>query len=143
MTVDRRILTALALASVVFFIQAGTASPLRRPWDWGGRDLADQARVAAAEVPGPDESVRAAVTVLPLVAERAEVLRWEPGERPDPRSVAAGVDVVIVDEAVLDDWGALDRRLLDDGLIAHGFDPVFIEEGVTVYRRGAGATDDG
>ena len=134
-TVDRRLLIALALASVVFFIQAGTASPLRRPWDWGGRDLADQARVAAAEVPDPEDTVRAAVTVLPLVAERAGVWRWDPGDRPDPRAAGREVDVVIVDEAVLDGWSVLDRRLLADGLVAEGFDPVFSEEGVTVYRR--------
>ena len=48
--VDRRVLIALVFASAVFFVQDSPASPYEEPWAWGVRDVADQARLDAADL---------------------------------------------------------------------------------------------
>ena len=99
-TVDRRPLTLLITASLVFFCLNGPTSPYRSPWAWGGRDLVDQARVEAALKVDPVEAVRASPTLLGEFAERprtwALVLhaRGQPGgggrRRPGRRRRRAG-----------------------------------------------------
>lgn len=134
--VDRRLLIALVLASATFFVQAGTASPYRRPWEWGGRDLADQVRVQVVDVIEPDDAVRSAPSVAVTLAERQDLVLLEPGDRPDPDAATDGVDVVVVDESLLDDWTALERRVLLEGIEARGFERVLDDRGVVVLRRG-------
>jgi hypothetical protein len=134
--VDRRLLTALALASAIFFLQAGTSSPYREPWDWGGRDAADQVRLAVADVVADGDRVRVASSVAQVLAERRDVVLLEPGDRPDPRAAAADVDVVVVDASELEGWTSLERRLLLEGIEGQGFEPVLDAEGIVVLRRG-------
>lgn len=123
--VDRRLLIALVLASVTFFVQSGTASPYRRPWEWGGRDGVDLARLRAAEIVADDELVRAAHPMtLPLAGRRH--LEWLD---PDGSAVEAAddVDVVVLDAAATD--------LVPADVASRGFDVVFDEQGVVVLRR--------
>ena len=136
MIVDRRLLIALVLASATFFVQAGTASPYRRPWEWGGRDLADQVRVQVVDVIEPDDAVRSAPSVAVTLAERQDLVLLEPGDRPDPDAATDGVAVVVGDESLLDDWTALERRVLLEGIEARGFERVLDDRGVVVLRRG-------
>lgn len=136
--VDRRLLLAVMLASLTFFVQAGTASPYRRPWEWGGRDRTDQVRLTVVDVIEPGDSVRSASSVATSLAERSSLSLLDPGDRPDPEAAADGVDVVVVDEHLLDDWTAVQQRILVDGIEARGFDRVLDREGIIVLRR-AGA----
>lgn len=140
--VDRRLLTALVLASVMFFIQSGTSSPYRKPWDWGGRDVTDQVRLAVPDAVAPNDRVRTSPSVAQVLAERAEVTLLEPGERPDPAAAVADVDVVVVDEAQLASWTSLERRLLLEGIEARGFEIVLEGEGIVVLRRGGAVAGD-
>lgn len=134
--VDRRLLTALLLAAATFFVQSGTSSPYRRPWEWGGRDGADQARLAVVEVVAPTDRVRTSPSAALVLAERSTVVRFEPGERPHPDLAVEGVDVVVVDEAQLAHWTSLERRLLADGIEALGFERISDSEGIVVFRDG-------
>lgn len=102
--VERRIILALMLTAIVFFINDSASSPYRKPWTWAERDSADWARIAVVQdLPG-EVPVRASDPFLPLLAERFGV--YQLGTDPellrlDPQSVIAeattGVDWVLVD----------------------------------------------
>ena len=59
------------------------ARPTSEPWDWGGRDAADGARLDAADLVPDDEAVRASPSMLPMLAERLKVYELDTtGDRP-------------------------------------------------------------
>src|SRR5690606_18661712 len=64
--VDNRVIGALFLAALVFFTRDAASSPYRRPWDWGGRDIVDYARIEASERIDPAAPVRASPSMLTL-----------------------------------------------------------------------------
>jgi uncharacterized membrane protein len=134
--VDRRVLMALLLASVVFFIQDAPTSPYEEPWAWGVRDEADQARLDAADMVPDDEAVRASPSLLPMLAERDEVYELDTTGNPHVRRAAEGVDAIVLDAEAAPEWDDDDRRRFQTGLEALGFEEVFAEAGVTVYERG-------
>ena len=101
--VERRIILALLLTSIIFFVRDSPSSPYFKPWDWGPRSAVDIARLDAVdELPSLDAPVRASSTVLPLLSERLGVyaLDTETGETLSDIVVAAVADV---------DWIILDR----------------------------------
>lgn len=117
--VDRRLVIALLLTAVIFFVRDSPTSPYREPWQWGDRDATDQARLAAIDaLPSTDEPVRASVTLLPLLSERLGVYELdtsavavapsdsdsEPTDDADLEPVADDLDAII-EAAVADvDW---------------------------------------
>jgi uncharacterized membrane protein len=134
-TVDRRVLWAVLLASVVFFIQSAASSPYRRPWDWGGRDVADLARVQVADRIDATASVRASPSMLSLLAERVTLYQLPTDVRPDAQSAGDGVDVVVVDEHAYPDWNAVDRQIFRQSLVSLGFVEASDSEGIDLYER--------
>lgn len=134
-TVDRRLLGALLLASSVFFVQAGASSPYRHPWDWGGRDVVDQARMNVAERIGPDAPVRASPSVLTLLAERKTLFVLQQVGKPDPAAAADGVDAVVVDERQVGGWSAVEHQVFRQGLESLGFTLVYGQQGIELYTR--------
>lgn len=135
--VDRRVLGALLLASMLFFVRDSATSPYREPWDLGRQDAADGARLEVADLVDDDAAVRASPNLLPLLAERHELYDLEVGEHPHVRRAAADdVDVVIVDEVATLGWDDDDRRLFHDGMVALGFTRTYNTEGIAVYERG-------
>ncbi|MCC5951301.1 MAG: DUF2079 domain-containing protein [Acidimicrobiia bacterium] len=131
--VDPRLLVALLLAGCAFFIQDAASSPYRQPWDWGGRDAETRVRIDAAAVVPEGAAVRASSTLLALVAERPELFALDPDDGPDARGAVDGVDVVMVDDAALAEWTPVQRRILEGGLDALGFEVIFDHGEVTVW----------
>lgn len=133
--VDRRILAALLLAAVVFFVRDATTSPYRHPWDLGRRDAADGARLDAVDLIDAGDRVRASPALLPLLAERPHLYVLETDDHPHVRRAAAdGVDVVVFDERAAIFWDDDDRRLFHEGMVALGFARTFNTDGIALYR---------
>jgi len=141
-TVDRRVLSALLFASVVFFVQDSPASPYEEPWAWGVRDASDEARLDAADAVPDDEAVRASPALLPLLAERADVYPLDTTDNPHVRQAAEGVDGIVFDAESAPTWDDDDRRRFQEGLSELGFREVFAESGISVYQRERPAEGD-
>ncbi|MBK5221518.1 MAG: DUF2079 domain-containing protein [Acidimicrobiia bacterium] len=136
-TVDRRIFGAVVLASLTFFVLDSPASPYERAWDWGGRDQVDQARLAVVDVIADDAAVRAGPRVLPELADRL-VARPMPSAAPVRVSqLTAGVDIIVIDAELIEAWelDESDVSDLEDDLRDEGFDRIFDQAGVAIYRR--------
>jgi len=134
-TVDRRVLAVMLLSATLFFVRDGASSPYRHPWAWGGRDAADAARLTAADIVGPDRSVRASMSVITAVAERERVYILTPGPHPDAVAAADGVDAIVLDGRTVESWTAVDHRVFTDGLASIGFTRQWSSEGIDVYLR--------
>jgi uncharacterized membrane protein len=133
--VDRRVLGALMLASLVFFVQEADSSPYQDPWAWGAADGADAARREAADLVPDDASVRASPSMLTLVAERERVEVLVVAPNPHVRRAADGVDVIAFDEESAPDWGEEGRRLFVEGLMELGFVRTYDRDGIQLYVR--------
>ena len=135
--VDRRVLGALALAAIIFFIRDSATSPYREPWDLGRRDAADAARLDAVEMIDDADAVRASPALLPLLAERRWLYELDQVAHPHVRRAAADdVDVVVLDEEAELEWDDDDRRSFHEGMVSLGFTRTFNTDGIVVYRRG-------
>jgi len=118
--VERRIILALLLTSLVFFVRDSTTSPYQEPWDWGTRDATDLARLQAVASIPPEATngapVRASASLLPLLSERLGVyeLDLSVGEL-DPENPEVLVTMTEREELVVDtatanvDWLIIDR----------------------------------
>ncbi|QGG95251.1 DUF2079 domain-containing protein [Actinomarinicola tropica] len=136
-TVDRRILAALTLAALTFFVLDAPSSPYSEPWAWGGRDAADGVRLEIVERLDRDERVRAAPSLVGELAAR-DVIRAVPtGVAPTASELTSGVDVVVLDEEVVATWdlGEDEVAELVEELEAQGFEEVAAVEGIRVHRR--------
>ncbi len=69
-TVDRRVLITVLLACLSFYVLIAPSTPYRKPWDWGGRDAVDGARLAARESVTRTGPMRASSSLLTLLAQR-------------------------------------------------------------------------
>jgi hypothetical protein len=134
-TVDRRVLGALLLAGSVFFIRDAASSPYRSPWDWGGQDAVDGARIAAEEQIPSDAAVRASPSMLQLLAERDRLYELDTSEPVDPAAAADGVDVVVLDERSWPDWTPTQRAEFIEGLTEAGFRLASDEQGIVLLLR--------
>ena len=102
--VDHRVLMALLAGAFLLFLTESPSSPYQHPWEWGGRDAVDGARLEAADLAEDDLRVAASPQVSALVAERGTIVEVPP----HPRSldaarierVAVRVDMVILDTTV-------------------------------------------
>ena len=105
-TVDRRLLITMAAAALAFSILYSPSSPYDRPWDWGGQDAADGARLDAERSIPKDASVRASTSMLVPLAEREHLYALDVGSGDvpvaDPSAAADGVDVVVLDRREFD-----------------------------------------
>ncbi|MDC0349733.1 DUF2079 domain-containing protein [Acidimicrobiales bacterium] len=116
--VERRIILALLLTAIVFFVRDSSTTPYTEPWQWGGRDETDLARVDAIELIPIDEPVRASVSMLPLLAERLGVYELDfsigefGGEDPEiPVPLGDRLNDVIAEVTSDVDWLLVDRDL--------------------------------
>jgi uncharacterized membrane protein len=138
-TIDRRVLITMVVASLAFFVLYAPSSPYERPWDWGGQNAVDGARLDAAEAVADDARVRAAPSMLVLLAERATLYRADLGSGPDqaadPDALAADVDVIVLDRRDVTTAGAARERDLEVELTRRGFTVTSDEEDIVVLTR--------
>jgi uncharacterized membrane protein len=133
-TVDRRILIALVVASLAFFARFSPNSPYDHPWDWGHRDLADRARLDAVDQVPDEAAVRASPSVLPLLAERETVYALTTGV-PVPATATEGVSAVVMDTRTLHDWTDEEALAFASEMRFRGFLAVYQAQGITVFRE--------
>ena len=133
--VDRRVLAALLLAGTVFFIRDAASSPYREPWDWGGQDMADGARIDAEEQIPSDAAVRATPSMLQLLAERERLYVLDTSEALLASEATEGVDYVAMDDRALAGWSASDRQEFFEGMAGEGFRVTVNEQGIIVFAR--------
>jgi uncharacterized membrane protein len=132
--VDRRLVVALVIASAAFFAGFASNSPYEHPWAWGG-DEARTARADAADLVPTQWRVRASAPVLPYLAERRVVYALASGDPPIPRKVQVGVDAIVVDASVYDDWSGGAQADFAAQMAIDGYRRVFSEVGVMVFLR--------
>jgi uncharacterized membrane protein len=130
--VDRRVLIALVVAAVGFFCTDALNSPYQRPWNWGREDAADKARHDVARGLAQPIAVRAAPTMLQLLAERPAV--YPLGGEPDAKRATAGVDRVIITEQDVQ-WTDEQWQQFSGGMALQQFVLIYDREGVRVYTR--------
>jgi hypothetical protein len=113
--VERRIVLALLLTALVFFVRDSPTSPYSKPWDWGVRDADDFAIIDAVEAIPVDEPVRSTASALPLLSERLGVyeldLSFDKFSGPDPEIPVPFFERIdsVITEATRDvDWMILD-----------------------------------
>lgn len=131
-TVDRRLLAALAMAGATFFVLDAPSSPYERPWGWGGRDAADAVRLDVVERLDPDAEVRSAPSIAAELAER-EVIRPVPLEgRPSAADLRSGSEVLVLDAETVSGWDLDDDELADvaEELGEVAGDPIEDAEGI-------------
>jgi hypothetical protein len=136
-TVDRRLLGALTLAAAVFFVQDSPSSPYERPWDWGGRSLADQARLEAMSLIGTDDRVRTTEPTLADLADRRFVVLAEDGPWLGGRAFTAGIDALLLDRTITDDWSAVRYDGVVRAIQNEGFALALDRYGVLLFLRAA------
>jgi hypothetical protein len=134
-TVDRRLLGALGLAALVFFVQDSPSSPYERPWAWGGRSLSDQAMLEAIEMIEPDDRVRAPVPALADLAWRQDLVPVEDGVGIGGRELTSGVDALLLDETITADWNQFRYRGVIRAVEEQGFELVLDRHGVLLFLR--------
>lgn len=148
--VDHRILGALVLSGLVFFVAFSASSPYRLPWEWGSQDSVDGARLDATDLIDRDASVRASPTMVQELAERRTLYQLSTDGPPDGEAAIAGVDVVVVDRNDVptgadggarngggddDEWSDLDYQSLITAIRQLDFRVVYEELGVVVLQR--------
>jgi len=102
--VERRIILALLLTALIFFVRDAPTSPYFEPWQWAERDEFDQDRIAAIEeLPGIDVPVRASPSLLPLLAERVGVFALDTSDD--------DLEQIVIDATTGVDWLLLDREV--------------------------------
>lgn len=151
--VDRRLLLALLTGAVLLFVVESPTSPYRHPWTWGGRDAADGARLAVAEIVPGEVSIAVSPSMSALLAARPEIVELPP----DPAALSdARIDRVtervayIVLDTASDSDGA-DLGVWDDDSRAEtlerfaeaGFTPADRVGDVFVLVPGARSADPG
>ncbi|MFN8038034.1 MAG: DUF2079 domain-containing protein [Acidimicrobiales bacterium] len=138
--VDRRVLGALLLAGTVFFIGYAASSPYRQPWNWGGQDVVDYARIQAADRVQPGAAVRVSPSMATLLATRPTIHVIEAGDKPDAAQAAEGVDVIVLDDRQVPQWDDVERQVFRLGLDSLGFQEVSADQGIELFvRRGSDA----
>ena len=132
--VPLRLLGGVLVASSAFFLFAAGSSLYNEPWTWGVRGEVEENIISATEVVEPDASVTAMARMLPLLAERTDLIEFPVGINSyKPADPAFRSEVLIID---LDDedWTDTGRFTFGDAAAAAGY---VVEErfgSISVYR---------
>jgi uncharacterized membrane protein len=133
--VDRRVLSALAVGAVGFFLLDAANSPYQRPWEWGRQDATDHSREHAADLALPNDRVRVSASMVVLLAERT--ILYPLGSAPDATLALDGVNRVVIDGADVA-WSTTDWLSFGAGMQSHGYRLQMAENGVRVYSAASG-----
>ena len=134
--IDPRVLGAIVLTVLVFFIRDSISSPYQRPWEWSRRDVSDLALVSAVEELPENALVRASPSVLPHVAERRRIFELDTSDEfVRAEAAAEGVNVIVLDLAQAPQWTITQVISFGEELAPLGFDPEPAAGDIFVYRR--------
>jgi hypothetical protein len=138
-TVDRRVLITVVLACLAFYILIAPSSPYSQPWDWGGRDAVDGARLAARDSVGRGARVRASSSMLMILAQRKVLYPLDPkaAMSPEVGAIVAtrGVDVVIVDRHELPGVSPPDEQAFELDITKRGYSVASDDLGIVVFVK--------
>lgn len=134
-TVDRRVLSALGLAAVVFFIHEAPSSPYEGPWAWGGRSLVDRVRADAVALVPDDTAVRSSPSMVAALAERQDLYAIDDDPAANALTLTRGVDAVLVDGTFGESWNRARRNGVLSAVENQGFERVFDDQDVTLFVR--------
>jgi len=138
-TVDRRVLITVLLACLSFYVLIAPSTPYAKPWDWGGQDAVDGARLAARDSVSADAAVRASPSMLMLLAQRQALYPLDADTMRNPTRAAAaatrGVDVVVVDRHDLGQVPVATEEAFEAAVLKLGFDTSSDDLGVVVLTR--------
>ena len=137
--VDRNLVIALLVGSVLLFVVEAPTSPYRTPWRWGGRTAVDQARQRTVDEIGSTVPVAVSPEVSALAAERARIVELPPAPD-DVQTVPSGVNRVILDTTAIDPtgeprWPTFERRAVLDRLAEDGFSVRSRDRGIYLLVR--------
>ena len=139
----------MAAAGLSFFLLFAPSSIYDRPWDWGGQDAADGARIDAADSLPTDLRVRASESMLVQLSERPTLYLLDlgqgddqgdgqgSGDALDADAVTRDVDAIVIDRR---DAGTVDpyrERVLELQIAERGFTVRSDAEDVVVFTRPA------
>ncbi|MGI9600536.1 MAG: DUF2079 domain-containing protein [Acidimicrobiales bacterium] len=134
--VDRRVLVALAVTAVVFFVRDAPSTAYEEPWDWASRDSRDQARREAIDLVPDDAPVQASARALAFLAERGVVYLLDTsGSVIAAERGLEGTDFVLLDETDAEGWSTVWLDNFDRNLQRNGYQQVYRAEGVTLYQQ--------
>lgn len=121
--VERRIILALLLTALVFFVRDSSTSPYQSPWNWGALEEIDVERISAVELIPPESEgapVRASASLLPLLSERLGVYaldvsvgKFDPENPEIPIPMTSREDIVVAAATADVDWLIIDRDFED------------------------------
>jgi uncharacterized membrane protein len=138
-SIDRRVLITMGVAAASFFLLLAPSSTYDRPWDWGGQDAADGARIDAADSLNRDLRVRATDSMLVQLAERADLRPLDLGRPDDPApdvaEVTRGVDAIVIDRRDSSGEDAYRERILELQIAQRGFTVQSDAEDIVVFTR--------
>jgi len=138
-SIDRRVLITMAVAALSFFVLYAPSSIYEQPWNWGGQDAADGARIEATETLPRDARVRASTSMLVQLADRAELYHLDLGrpdaDAPDVDDVTRGVDAIVIDRREVSPANAYRERILEVQITQHGFTVQSDAEDIVVFTR--------
>ncbi len=134
--IDPRVLGAIVLTVLVFFVRDSISSPYQRPWSWSRRDVSDIALIQAVNELPEDALVRASSSVLPQVAERRRVFELDTSDEfVRSEAAAEGVNVIVLDLAQAPEWGIAQVLDFAEGLAPLGFDQSSAADNIFVFKR--------
>lgn len=134
--VDNRVLVALAVTAVVFFLRDAPSTAYEEPWDWASRSAEDQARRAAIELVPDDVSVQATASSLSMLAERPVVYELDTSENViQAERELRDTEFVLFDTSDADGWSTVWIENFDRNLQRDGYVQVYRAEGVVLYQR--------
>ncbi|MEJ7583963.1 MAG: DUF2079 domain-containing protein [Acidimicrobiales bacterium] len=138
--VDHRLVGVLVVAASVLFVQNAPSSPYQKPWEWGGRDEVDDARLDAVDAVDSSVPVTVSPQFGPLVAERATVRELAVGPPDRPSRWSPATDMVLLDTnaRAVDGrplWTAGTRNAVTRALTQRGYSVAFARAGVFAFSR--------
>jgi uncharacterized membrane protein len=138
--VDHRIVASIVVASLILFVQNAPSSPYQQPWEWGGRDMVDTARVVAVETIDADAALTVSPQLSAEVAERDEVFETPLGPPAIGTVWEPTTPIVLLDTTAEGSdgeplWDDDDRRTLLVSLGGQGYTVTFESSGIYRLER--------
>jgi len=119
--IDRRLLVALGVAAMAFFVVDAPLSPYREPWTWGP-NVTSEARLRYFDTVPSTTSVRASTELLAGLARRPDLAAIDDSAAQQANDVAVGAEAVMMTTDLWASWDPVRRRVFADTMSASGYE---------------------